>query len=197
MSKGKKITLISVVAVVLALVVAVIVLASVSSSFNNYVQPGYNCITVYHQGEEKGSFVNQVVFDGAEKDYETFKKLSCEVEKASKEKVLTSLFQGVYKFKSELIEKSYTSTAINSLVTNSENTFIILHYTTEQTISFGETEVKFYSIIMEVSASENLTEATIYFQSENVTSITSMKSSYQTTILAKQADLLELISKIA
>mgnify|MGYP004658005329 FL=1 len=193
MSTGKKITLWSVVGVVLALIIVVITLACVSKTYANYLQNGYTSITVYSKGEEKDVLAQGEV---NEKDPEIFAKIGKLVDKASKEKVLTSIFQKTNNVSFELKKVSLTSSNINSLLTNTENKHLVFKYNTEQTITIDDTEVKFYSIIMEVKDNDYLTQTKIYFQTENVSLASSMRSSYQINILTHQAELFDYINEL-
>ncbi len=193
MSTGKKITLWSVVGVVLALIIVVITLACVSKTYTNYLQKGYTSITVYSKGKEKDVLAQGEV---NEKDPEIFAKIGKLVDKASKEKVLTSIFQKTNNVSFELKKVSLTSSNINSLLTNTENKHLVFKYNTEQTITIDDTEVKFYSIIMEVKDNDYLTQTKIYFQTENVSLASSMRSSYQINILTHQAELFDYINEL-
>lgn len=193
MSTGKKITLWSVVGVVLTLIIVVITLACVSKTYANYLQKGYTSITVYSKGEEKDVLAQGEV---NEKDPEIFAKIGKLVDKASKEKVLTSIFQKTNNVSFELKKVSLTSSNINSLLTNTENKHLVFKYNTEQTITIDDTEVKFYSIIMEVKDNDYLTQTKIYFQTENVSLASSMRSSYQINILTHQAELFDYINEL-
>mgnify|MGYP004732947725 CR=1 FL=1 len=193
MSTGKKITLWSVVGVVLALIIVVITLACVSKTYTNYLQKGYTSITVYSKGKEKDVLAQGAVI---EKDPEIFAKIGKLVDKASKEKVLTSIFQKTNNVSFELKKVSLTSSNINSLLTNTENKHLVFKYNTEQTITIDDTEVKFYSIIMEIKDNDYLTQTKIYFQTENVSLASSMRSSYQINILTHQAELFDYINEL-
>ena len=193
MSTGKKITLWSVVGVVLALIIVVITLACVSKTYTNYLQKGYTSITVYSKGIEKDVLAQGEV---NEKDPEIFAKIGKLVDKASKEKVLTSIFQKTNNVSFELKKVSLTSSNINSLLTNTENKHLVFKYNTEQTITIDDTEVKFYSIIMEIKDNDYLTQTKIYFQTENVSLASSMRSSYQINILTHQAELFDYINEL-
>lgn len=193
MSTGKKITLWSVVGVVLALIIVVITLACVSKTYTNYLQKGYTSITVYSKGKEKDVLAQGEV---NEKDPEIFAKIGKLVDKASKEKVLTSIFQKTNNVSFELKKVSLTSSNINSLLTNTENKHLVFKYNTEQTITIDDTEVKFYSIIMEVKDNDYLAQTKIYFQTENVSLASSMRSSYQINILTHQAELVDYINEL-
>lgn len=193
MSTGKKITLWSVVGVVLALIIVVITLACVSKTYTNYLQKGYTSITVYSKGKEKDVLAQGEV---NEKDPEIFAKIGKLVDKASKEKVLTSIFQKTNNVSFELKKVSLTSSNINSLLTNTENKHLVFKYNTEQTITIDDTEVKFYSIIMEVKDNDYLAQTKIYFQTENVSLASSMRSSYQINILTHQAELFDYINEL-
>ncbi len=193
MSTGKKITLWSVIGVVLALVIVVVTLACVSKPYANYIQKGYTSITVYSNGKEKDVLAQGEV---NKKDPEIFAKIGKLVDKASKEKILTSIFQKTNNVSFELKKVSLTSSNINSLLTNTENKHLVFKYNTEQTITIDDTEVKFYSIIMEVKDNDYLTQTKIYFQTENVTLASSMKSSYQINILTHQSELVDYINEL-
>ena len=118
-------------------------------------------------------------------------KLNDEVKKASSEKVLTALFQGSYKFESELDEKEIN---LKNMLNTADSTYLIFDYkNNEQSVTIQGTEIKFYSLIMEVKNVDYLTETSIYFQKNNTTSLSEMKADYATTFLAKQADLYNMI----
>lgn len=196
MSKGKKITVFSIVGVVLALVIVVIVLACVPSYFNNFVSNKCSSIDVYYKGSVDGrTYINQEAI--SKNNYETYLNLNKEVKEASSEKILTAMFQGSYKFDSKLVRKERNTSAMKTLLGDSAKTHMVFNYTTEQSVTIDGTEVKFYSLIMEVSDKDYLTEVKIYFQKNNVTKADLMESDYETTILAKQAELYNMIENLA
>lgn len=194
MSKAKKITVFSVVGVVLALVLVVIILACVPSYFNNFVGKRSSSITVYNYNNGiNATFVNKPdAF--TENNYKSYLKLNDAVEKASSEKVLTAMFQGSYKFESKLIEKKRTASQVKSLLQTKDCTFLIFNYKNqEQSVTIDGTEVKYYSIIMEVDPSDYLKETKVVFVKNVETSVDNMESDYETSFLAKQDELYDLI----
>ena len=196
MSKGKKITVFSIVGVVLALVVVVIVLACVPSYFNNFIPNKCSSIIVYHKGLEINEYISQEEI--SKSNYETYLKLNDAVKNASSEKILTAMFQGSYKFNSKLISEQKNSSSMETLLGNKEKTFLVFDYISEQSVTIDGTEVKFYSLIMEVSNVDYLTEAKIYFQkNKKATAPKNMESDYQTTILANQGSLYNMIENLA
>ena len=195
MSKGKKITVFSIIGVVLALVIVVIVLACVPSYFNNFVSSKSSSITVYFNAKESISYINQNEI--SEENYKTYLKLNEEVKKASSEKVLTAMFQGSYKFESKLENEEKKSLSFETLFGSTTKFFLVFNYLTEQSVSISGTEVKFYSLIMEVSDVDYLTEVKVYFEKTGYTSLNKMESDYSTTILANQAGLYSMIKALA
>lgn len=194
MSKAKKITVFSVVGVVLALVLVVIILACVPSYFNNFVGKRSSSITVYNYSNGiNATFVNKPdAF--TENNYKSYLKLYDAVEKASSEKVLTAMFQGSYKFESKLIENKRTTSQVKSLLQTKDSTFLIFNYINqEQSVKIDGTEVKYYSIIMEVDPSDYLKETKVVFVKNAATSVDKMESDYETSFLAKQDELYDLI----
>ena len=194
MSKGKKITVFSIIGVVLALVIVVIVLACVPSYFNNFASNKSSSIVVYYNGSEKTTYINQDAI--SKNNYETYLKLNEAVKNASSEKILTAMFQGSYKFESKLIKNERNSSKMKTLLNDSTKTFLVFNYTSEQSVTIQGTEVKFYSLIMEVSDVDYLTETKVYFQKINATKVDSMESDYETTILANQASLYNMIEEL-
>lgn len=191
MSKGKKITVFSIVGVVLALVIVVIVLACVPSYFNNFVEKTSSSIIVYNNGTASTFVNNPDAF--TENNYKSYLKLNDAVEKASSEKILTAMFQGSYKFESKLAEKKRTTSQIKSLLQANDSTFLIFTYNKEQSVKIDGTEVKYYSIIMEVDSSDYLKETKVVFVKNAETSVDKMESDYESTFLAKQDGLYDLI----
>lgn len=191
MSKAKKITVFSVVGVVLALVLVVIILACVPSYFNNFVGKTSSSIIVYNNGTASTFVNNPDAF--TENNYKSYLKLNDAVEKASSEKVLTAMFQGSYKFESKLIEKKRTTSQVKSLLQTKDSTFLIFTYNKEQSVKINGTEVKYYSIIMEVDSSDYLKETKVVFVKNAETSVDKMESDYESSFLAKQDELYDLI----
>ena len=191
MSKAKKITVFSVVGVVLALVLVVIILACVPSYFNNFVGKTSSSIIVYNNGTASTFVNNPDAF--TENNYKSYLKLNDAVEKASSEKVLTAMFQGSYKFESKLIEKKRTTSQVKSLLQTKDSTFLIFTYNKEQSVKIDGTEVKYYSIIMEVDSSDYLKETKVVFVKNAETSVDKMESDYESSFLAKQDGLYDLI----
>ena len=191
MTKGKKIAIIAVGAVVVALVMTIIILAIVQSTFYSPEIKSADELRILIDGEEigVGVYTNPNKYDVENEDAEekVFAEIMEKIHLSEKESVLTSLFGGAYKYNEKLSE---TTTKISDIKSN--EVVLEFKFDKEQTLMMhGEEKldnndnvIKYNKVYVVVNNTTDLTETTAYLCVANKD-----ESSFKLTYLAKQAEL--------
>ena len=199
MTKNKKIAIIAVGAVVIALVITTIILAVVQSTFYAPDIKNADEVRVLINGSEVGAgvYTNPNTYDTENEDAEekVFLDIMEKINLSEKESVLTSLFGGAYKYNEALAETDTELSAIK------ENEVVIeFKFDKEQTLKMnGEVkkdsdgnEIKYNKVYIVVNDTTDLTETTAYLCVANKD-----KSSFKLTYLSKQAELYSFVKTLA
>ena len=199
MTKGKKIAIISVSALVALVVIAVIILAAVKSSFYTPCVKNAERINIYISGQEIGigACTNPDMYEMTDDEgQEIFTTVMEKLENSNKESVLTCILAGAY---SHNAEKAETKTEISEIKKSEvvvEFTFDSLQtlklYDEEQKDNDGNV-IRYNKIFLALNtpASNDLTETVIYLQNTN-----SSTSNFTVTYLSKQVELYEYLKGI-
>ena len=195
MTKGIKIALISVCSVIATLVIAVIILAVVNTTFYKPVITNAQSLKISVDGTYigVGLYTNPKYFTESSDNegQKIYKNIEAKYCKTTSESVLACLFGGAYSFDEKVEDKTTT-------LTNIKSSGIVLEYTfaEEQTIEIdGEVKkdkdgntIKYNKVFIEVKDSKDLTETYAYLYNTN-----NEDSNIRITFLAKQADLYSYI----
>ena len=199
MSKGKKIAIISVSSVIAALVIAIIILAIVQSTFYSPNVSNADSLIIYVNGSEieDGICTNPKVYTelANNKGQKIFGDVMDKMETGSNESVLTCIFADTYKFKTEVSEVTTTTSQIleNSMVVK----FIFetpqtLQIDGEDKLDSNNNKIQYDSIYIVVSNTNDLTSTTAYLYDNNAN-----KSNFKLTYLARQAQLYNYINELS
>ncbi len=199
MSKGKKIAIISVSSVIAALVIAIIILAIVQSTFYSPNVSNADSLIIYVNGSETedGICTNPKVYTelANNKGQKIFGDVMDKMETGSNESVLTCIFADTYKFKTEVSEVTTTTSQIleNSMVVK----FIFetpqtLQIDGEDKLDSNNNKIQYDSIYIVVSNTNDLTSTTAYLYDNNAN-----KSNFKLTYLARQAQLYNYINELS
>lgn len=200
MTKGKKIAIISVGAVVVALVITIIILALVQSTFYSPDVTKADEIRVYIDGNEIsiGVCTNPENFtdpDSTDPGQEIYTNIMAKLGDNSNESVLTCMLAGAYGVDDYELTKVDTEIA-----TITENDVVVeFSFDTTQTLVVnGEEEqdgdgntIKYDKIYVVVSDTTDLTETKAYLYNKN-----NDQSKFFITYLSKQANLYDYIKSI-
>lgn len=197
MSKGIKTALISVCSVVGAIIIAIIILAVVSSNFYKPSIDGARDMKIWVDGSifGVGMYTNPDKYGDTGSDNEgqkVYKNVAEKYNATTKESVLTCIFSGAYGFGEKVEDKTTT-------LSNIKASGIVLEYTFEgeQTITMNDkiqkdkdgNTIKFNKIFVEVKNTTDLTETYAYlYNTKNDDSL------IRVTFLAKQAELYNYIN---
>ena len=197
---AKKIISISVVAVLIALVIATIVMALVPQTLANPIASGYGTISVYRNGDDG----RQLFVSNAEHKvvYEKIEKLHVE---SLKDNVLSSLFQGVNGYDLKVVPYTTNNTITN--VAKAENAkVVVFNYLGDEkqvlkingevyydkTTPLSSKTVQYDTVVMPLNSGKDYEECTIYLAD----STNNYKSLYQVKFLAHQSELYNYISNL-
>ncbi len=202
MTKGKKIAIIAVSAVICAIIIAVVTLSIVQSTFYSPSLCGVNSLNIYIDGRQLsvGECTDANEFPPAEGDEPTKgQKIFAGVMEANKtssnESVLTCIFAGTYSF-----EAGWK--AVDTDLSTIKGTGYVVEYKfkEEQTLVINGEEqkdednnlIKYNSMFVQVNDTNDLTETVAYLCKNNNT-----KSKFKVSFLARQTVLYDYITEIA
>ena len=201
MTKGKKIAIIAVGAIISAIIITILILALVQSTFYSPSLNGVNSLNVYVDGKSIGvgecTDVNE--FPPAEgekptKGQEIFAGIMEANKNSSNESVLTCIFAGTYAF-----EEGWKAVDVE-LSTIKETGYVIEYkFKEEQTLIINGEEqrdtdnnlIKYNSILIQINDTNDLTETSAYLCKTN-----SSKSKIKINYLSRQANLYDYIAEI-
>lgn len=197
-SKIKKILSIVIITLILALTVTTIVLAIVPKRLYNPVTNGYMSVAVYRNKKDRMYFAT----DDANAEDEAFNtKLSKLLSDSVKDNVLSSIFQGTGKFKSEVTSRDEGDVMTN-VAKVSDGMCLVFMYDEEQTLMFNgkvyknpqatdkDKTVTYTQIFMPIANDQDFQERTVYLADS------SNQSDYQIKFLAHQSDIYDLINNL-
>lgn len=197
-SKIKKILSIVIITLILALTVTTIVLAIVPKRLYNPVTNGYMSVAVYRNKKDRMYFATA---DANAEDKEFNTKLSKLLSDSVKDNVLSSIFQGTGKFKSEVTARDEGNVMTN-VAKVSDGMCLVFMYDKEQTLMFNgkvyknpqaigkDNPVTYTKIFMPIANDQDFQERTVYLADS------SNKSAYQIKFLAHQSDIYDLINNL-
>jgi len=198
------------------LLIAVCVLAIVSSPFYNPVDGEVKRIEIWHGGEK-------IAYNAInEDDSATIDKIVKANANGYSEKVLTSIFLGYYadNMKVEHKPAENAESIANLLKNNAESYFVVFDFTygaedlesAMQTLKVNgedyllpevededDAKVQYSRLIMQVSNSDTFDEIVIYLEETNnviSTSSVSLKSNYRVTTKGYQSELYDLVEDL-
>lgn len=201
MTKGKKIAIGVVTSIIALLVIAVIVLAVIRTSFYNPLQKEASYVAIWTDGElyELNTCYNPTTQMHDVDEYTEGNKIYNKIvelnNKSREEGLLTSLLGNAYGFEATVTEVETTVSTIKNL-----GTVLQFVYTSVQTFEFdgkvykdndGNT-VTYNHMYIEVKDTENLTETTAYLVNNNEDTDSNFKISF----LAKQAELFDYLANL-
>ena len=199
-SKIKKILSIVIITLILALTVTTIVLAIVPKRLYNPVTNGYMSVAVYRNKKDRMYFAT----DDANAEDKAFNtKLSKLLSDSVKDNVLSSIFQGTGKFKSEVTPRDEGNVMTN-VAKVSDGMCLVFMYDEEQTLMFNgkvyknpqatgkdkDKPVTYTKIFMPIANDQDFQERTVYLADS------SNQSAYQIKFLAHQSDIYDLINNL-
>lgn len=199
-SKIKKILSIVIITLILALTVITIVLAIVPKRLYNPITNGYMSVAVYRNKKDRMYFAT----DDANAEDKVFNtKLSKLLSDSVKDNVLSSIFQGTGKFKSEVLPGDEGNVMTN-VAKVSDGMCLVFMYEEEQTLMFNgkiyknpqatgkdkDKPVTYTQIFMPIANDQDFQERTVYLADS------SNKSAYQIKFLAHQSDIYQLINNL-
>jgi len=195
----KKILSISIIALVLALVVTTIVLAVVPKRLDNPIAEGYDMITVYQNGLERGYLYDD---DKNSKSNEVYSEIARLHSTSLKDNLLSALFQGTLNYELEVVNKNTTNALsvakaegtkaiVFTYLGDEKETLKINGKVYKDTSTMTSKTVKFDQIIMPLNNSKNFEQCTIYLVDSSTN-----RSNYQVRFLAHQSDLYNYIASL-
>ncbi len=199
MTKGKKIAIIAVSFVILAVIIAVITLAIVQSTFYSPALDNVKSLTIYVDGTalSVGECSNREIFGNIEgnKGQEIFDGVMDANKTSSNESVLTCLFAGTYSFKHKHAMRETELADIKA-----EGYVIEYKFTETQTLVIDGEEkkdtdgnkIKYDSMYIEVKDTTDLTETYAYLYNNKDTD-----SEVRISFLARQHKLYDYIAELA
>lgn len=198
---AKKITSITVIALVVALVITTVVLALVPKKMNDPIASDYKRVWVYQDNVSAAfSYVANPTTDEQRAHNEIIETIKELHEESLKDSVLSAIFQGTGSFKSE-VTKTKKNNALTSVAEQTGNAIVFEYFEDQELKVNGETykdegtlsasPVTFGKIIMTLGTSENFEQCTIYLVDSS-----DGHSYYQVTFLAAQAELNDYVSSI-
>ncbi len=199
MTKGKKIALISVSAVVALIVITIIVLALVKTTFFSLNVSNASSLRVFVNGEEisVGICTNPDKHNLASNEgQKIFNQIEEKSKTNSQESVLTCIVSGAFGFEATWEEQENSKDTIKS-----SDKIIIEYIFDEQQILYmnGEEQkdsednvIKYSRLMLEVNNTTDLANTKVYL----IENSTDDESNFVVTFLAKQADLYEYINTL-